>query len=173
MVAMFYLYLLYNEYTARQVTVLSFYAGQVKQIRHEMSKHSLLKQLPVKLHTVDSYQGEENEIVLLSLVRSNWDNNIGFLSVVNRACVALSRARTGFYLFGSRGTLEGSEDPSWSAVLGSLQSFGGIVEALPLVCARHGRETNATGEQPIPFRALALPLTYRSRHRDQFPPRRM
>jgi hypothetical protein len=47
---------------------------------------------------VDNYQGEENDIVLLSLVRSNEDGKIGFLSIENRVCVALSRAKFNRYL---------------------------------------------------------------------------
>jgi superfamily I DNA and/or RNA helicase len=42
---------------------------------------------------VDNYQGEENDIILLSLVRSNEDGAIGFLKTDNRVCVAISRAR--------------------------------------------------------------------------------
>jgi helicase required for RNAi-mediated heterochromatin assembly 1 len=49
----------------------------------------------VKILTVDNYQGEENKIVLLSLVRSNNQNSIGFLGISNRICVALSRAKEG------------------------------------------------------------------------------
>ena len=47
----------------------------------------------VRLTTVDNFQGEESGI---SLVRSNKDETIGFISDVNRACVALSRAKKGF-----------------------------------------------------------------------------
>ena len=47
----------------------------------------------VRVSTVDNFQGEENEIILLSLVRSNTDNKIGFLKMNNRICVALSRAK--------------------------------------------------------------------------------
>lgn len=50
---------------------------------------------------VDKYQGEENDIIILSLVRSNEDGNIGFLSIENRVCVALSRAKTGFFMIGN------------------------------------------------------------------------
>lgn len=50
---------------------------------------------------MDGYQGEENEIVLLSLVRSNNSNSVGFLKNNNRVCVALSRARLGFYIAGN------------------------------------------------------------------------
>jgi len=55
----------------------------------------------IRVSSVDGYQGEENEIVLLSLVRSNKYNSIGFLKTNNRVCVALSRARLGFYIAGN------------------------------------------------------------------------
>lgn len=50
---------------------------------------------------VDNYQGEENHIVILSLVRSNSGNNLGYTAVENRICVALSRAKNGFYVLGN------------------------------------------------------------------------
>ena len=47
----------------------------------------------VRVTVVDNFQGEENETIVLSLVRSNDDNRIGFLKTDNRICVALSRAK--------------------------------------------------------------------------------
>ena len=47
----------------------------------------------VRVTVVDNFQGEENDIILLSLVRSNEENRIGFLKTDNRICVALSRAK--------------------------------------------------------------------------------
>lgn len=55
----------------------------------------------IRVSSVDGYQGEENEIVLLSLVRSNDINSVGFLKKNNRVCVALSRARLGFFIAGN------------------------------------------------------------------------
>jgi len=55
----------------------------------------------VKVQTVDNFQGEENDIIILSLVRSNDKLNIGFLKISNRVNVALSRARHGLFLFGN------------------------------------------------------------------------
>jgi helicase required for RNAi-mediated heterochromatin assembly 1 len=62
-------------------------------------KDSPIKQ--VKIRTVDNYQGEENDIIILSLVRSNHNDQIGFLKASNRVCVALSRARHGMFIFGN------------------------------------------------------------------------
>uniref|UniRef100_A0AC34GED5 DNA2/NAM7 helicase-like C-terminal domain-containing protein n=1 Tax=Panagrolaimus sp. ES5 TaxID=591445 RepID=A0AC34GED5_9BILA len=51
------------------------------------------------IQCVDNYQGEENDIIILSLVRSNNpENKIGFLKTPNRVCVALSRAKLGLYV---------------------------------------------------------------------------
>lgn len=54
----------------------------------------------VKITVVDNYQGEESNIIVLSLVRNNDENKIGFLASINRVCVALSRAREGELITG-------------------------------------------------------------------------
>jgi superfamily I DNA and/or RNA helicase len=54
----------------------------------------------VKVTVVDNFQGEENDIILISLVRSNSEAKTGFLKIENRVCVALSRAKMGFYIIG-------------------------------------------------------------------------
>lgn len=87
-------YLIANSYEPKQITILTLYTGQLINIRNLIRKQ--YKNLyDVIVSTVDSYQGEENDIILLSLVRSNKNNSIGFLKVSNRVCVALSRARKG------------------------------------------------------------------------------
>lgn len=49
----------------------------------------------MRITVVDNFQGEESDIILLSLVRSNAEDVVGFLKTENRVCVALSRARHG------------------------------------------------------------------------------
>lgn len=65
----------------------------------QLSKKTNLKDVFVT--TVDSFQGLEADIIVLSLVRSNTHGNIGFLSDQNRICVAMSRARYGLYIIGN------------------------------------------------------------------------
>lgn len=106
MVIEFANYLTMQNYTGSQITILSLYTGQLLKIREKILKDQRFsdKNHPmrqVKVVTVDNYQGEENDIVLLSLVRNNHEDNIGFLKASNRVCVALSRARHGFYIFGN------------------------------------------------------------------------
>jgi superfamily I DNA and/or RNA helicase len=89
-------YLVNNSHHPEKITILTLYGAQLIKIRDLMQKKefkSLSRQ--VKTSTVDRYQGEENDIILLSLVRSNKNNSIGFLKISNRVCVALSRARKG------------------------------------------------------------------------------
>lgn len=86
-------YLIMQKYEPADITILCTYNAQAELICKLSSKHQAIKKC--RITVVDNYQGEENKIVILSLVRSNRDNNIGFLSAQNRVCVALSRAREG------------------------------------------------------------------------------
>ncbi|RAK98890.1 putative DEAD box helicase involved in nonsense mediated decay [Aspergillus ibericus CBS 121593] len=115
MVAGFFVYLMQNGNALKDITILTFYNGQRKKILSLLRQHPYLQGQYVKVVTVDSYQGEENEIVILSLVRSG-TKNIGFLSIENRVCVALSRARRGFYMFGNAMSLSNDSD-LWRRVL--------------------------------------------------------
>ena len=67
----------------------------------------------------DNYQGEENHIIILSLVRSNTENNAGFLKTHNRICVALSRARCGLFVIGNINMLA-KVDEMWRNIRTSL-----------------------------------------------------
>lgn len=116
MVVGLFTHLVYNGFDTEDITVLTFYNGQRKRIladlRHQLDGESR----KFNVVTVDSYQGEENKVVILSLVRSNENNQIGFLNVDNRVCVALSRAQRGFYIFGNGLLLHGNS-PTWSTVI--------------------------------------------------------
>ncbi|KAJ5108539.1 hypothetical protein N7456_005214 [Penicillium angulare] len=146
MLVEFYVYLLMNGTLASSITIITFYNGQRKLLLKMMRNHQSLKYLSPKVMTVDSYQGEENDIVLLSLVRSNSKNGIGFLAVENRVCVALSRAKRGFFLFGN-GKLLASVSPLWSQVLKIMDSDTKKLRtgsSLRLTCQKHGNHTDIT-----------------------------
>jgi len=82
-------YLILQEYKPEQITVLTMYTGQMFLLKKEFSETCE----GVRITCVDNFQGEENDIILLSLVRSNGKGNIGFLNIDNRICVSLSRAK--------------------------------------------------------------------------------
>uniref|UniRef100_A0A1I8J6T6 AAA_11 domain-containing protein n=1 Tax=Macrostomum lignano TaxID=282301 RepID=A0A1I8J6T6_9PLAT len=77
-----------------RITILCAYKRQMSLKCSENSMH-------VKVHTIDLYQGDENDVVIVSLVRSNPASNIGFLKTLNRRCVAQSRARLAMVFVGN------------------------------------------------------------------------
>lgn len=150
MIVGFVEYLRYNGMNTDDITVLTFYNGQRKRILSDLRKCVSMTGCKFNVVTVDSYQGEENKVVLLSLVRSNDRNQIGFLNVDNRVCVALSRAQCGFYVFGNGKLLYGT--PTWNKVIGimagqkrkherpRIEPISRVAEALPLRCSNHNEE---------------------------------
>jgi helicase required for RNAi-mediated heterochromatin assembly 1 len=150
MVVGFFNYLLLNGVDTSKITILTFYNGQRKAIIKRLRQHPNYGMRPSpNIVTVDNYQGEENDIVLLSLVRSNKKYQIGFLDVDNRVCVALSRARRGFYIFGNAQMLA-SESATWAKVVEIMygknkasnpNKIRHLGYNLPLVCANHGYKT--------------------------------
>lgn len=90
----------------------------------------------VRITVVDNYQGEDNKIILLSLVRSNTTNSIGFLAFKNRICVALSRAKHGLYIIGNMNVLK-KASTLWLDISEVLQLQFSIGGDLGLKCATH------------------------------------
>ena len=136
-IACLYKYLLYHEYKAHQITVITSYKSQEYKIRSQLQLKGIdLDDDHVRVTTIDNYQGEENDIILLSLVRSNKQKNVGFLKEKNRVCVALSRARCGFYCIGNFQLFQESCE-FWSSIVDDLKSKGILSDSLELVCHRH------------------------------------
>ena len=147
-------YLVTNGYSPEDITILSLYNGQLSEIEQKIKSYKKLNNgtFKVEVKTVDNYQGEENKIILLSLVRSNPYGNIGFLKISNRICVALSRARNGLYIFGNAKCLHISSikeqkknrlkknqekqeiTPLWIRILQMMKNNKSISDSLPLKC---------------------------------------
>ena len=150
MIVNFFNYLIINGAKTKDITVLTFYNGQRKLILSSLRKHANLQGEVFKVVTVDSYQGEENGIVLLSLVRSNLNKQIGFLSVANRVCVALSRAQQGFYIFGDAGLLSRQSRLWYKLVKAMSENPRRVGLVLPLTCLNHQSVTYAKGMSLVP-----------------------
>jgi superfamily I DNA and/or RNA helicase len=113
-----------------RITVLTTYCGQLVRLRKRFRAPGGEAGLDeVRLCSVDQFQGEESDIIILSLVRSNTLGSIGFLSVQNRMVVALSRARHGLYILGN-GTLLSGRSALWRGVLEQLGATRAIGPAL-------------------------------------------
>jgi superfamily I DNA and/or RNA helicase len=81
------------------VAVIAPYSAQVRRLREILPIPGL------EIDSVDGFQGREKEAVVLSLVRSNTENEIGFLADVRRTNVALTRARRKLIVVGDSATL--------------------------------------------------------------------
>jgi len=88
-----------------QIGVICMYKEQVRLLRKKLQGIQWLRNLQddgiLKIDTVDSYQGKENSIIIVSLVRNNHELIQGFLKHESRANVALSRAKERLYIVGS------------------------------------------------------------------------
>ena len=93
-------------YPADKITILATYAGQRALIRNVLEyrcRRSPVFGMPRAVTTVDKYQGEQNDYVILSLTRTL---RVGYLRDIRRLTVALSRARLGLYVLGRREVFE-------------------------------------------------------------------
>ena len=100
-----------GELTKKDIGIITPYAGQVRAIRNSMSE----KLDDVEVRTVDGYQGREKEVIIFSCVRSNPEQNVGFLAEPRRLNVALTRAKRGLIVIGDPSTLR--SDKNWQAWL--------------------------------------------------------
>ncbi|XP_054273692.1 NFX1-type zinc finger-containing protein 1-like [Macrosteles quadrilineatus] len=128
-------YLVQQGYKPQDITILATYKGQMYHMKSEIKNMTGFPK-GIQITVVDNFQGEENKIILLSMVRSNAVNKIGFLEIENRICVALSRARDGLYIVGNMNCLVANSD-IWARIRNSLtvqQSYG---PALFLRCQIH------------------------------------
>lgn len=150
MIVAFMKYLVQNGVKPAEITVLTYYRGQRKRILQLLRREFVsMGTGHFNVATVDSYQGEENEIVLLSLVRSPQSQfdvkRVGFVESLNRATVAISRARRGFFMFGNKDNLFQSTIQSfdtWAPVWNGFaeQQRVAMGKGLPLVCQNHDEQ---------------------------------
>ncbi|XP_071151751.1 LOW QUALITY PROTEIN: NFX1-type zinc finger-containing protein 1-like [Mytilus edulis] len=161
-----YKYLRMQGYPSSKITVLSTYLDQVRLLRElirpiedEFSKKDSYidgivnclavsnnhdktsNEMTVRVKAVDNYQGEENEIILLSLVRSNKENKIGYLSEANRVCVALSRAKIGLYAIGNFELLK-AKSKLWNNIVNDAEKRQCFGTTLQLTCQKHKNSTD-------------------------------
>jgi len=89
------------------VGVISPYRAQVQHLRHLISKRAFFKPYRhlVSVNTVDGFQGQERDIIIISLVRANDEGQIGFLRDLRRMNVAITRARMKLFILGDAQTM--------------------------------------------------------------------
>ncbi len=91
------------------IGIISPYAEQVRMIRAQISEDIELKTWDIQVDTIDGFQGQEKDVICISLVRSNTTNEIGFLKDFRRLNVALTRAKKKLIVIGDFATLSSNE----------------------------------------------------------------
>ena len=89
------------------VGIISPYRAQVQLLRRLLVKQEFFKPFRrfISINTVDGFQGQERDVIVISLVRSNDDGQIGFLRDLRRMNVAITRARMKLIILGDRPTM--------------------------------------------------------------------
>ena len=89
------------------IAVISPYRHHVEVLKEQLLSFSTLTDAgqAISINTIDSFQGQERDLVYISMTRSNADSTIGFLSDVRRMNVAMTRARKKLVVVGDSATL--------------------------------------------------------------------
>ena len=91
-----------EEQSIKEATFISPYAAQVRRAKSTLPKN-------INCSTIDGFQGQEDDVIIISLVRNNEEGEIGFLSDYRRMNVAMTRARKKLIVIGDSATLGGNE----------------------------------------------------------------
>ena len=149
------LFLLSNGYKPSQLTILAGYLGQQQKLRalqkEAQSKHKELFAKEegadeidsIQIQTIDMYQGDENDIVIVSLTRSNPDGTIGFMNTLNRRCVAQSRAKCGMYLVGNLKTFTTTKSV-WTKIIREMGKNDCVNSTFDIQCKKHRHQKQLT-----------------------------
>ena len=89
------------------VGIISPYRAQVQYLKRLLKKYEFFKPYRrlISVNTVDGFQGQERDVILISLVRSNDEGQIGFLKDLRRMNVAMARARMKLIILGDKNTM--------------------------------------------------------------------
>jgi len=111
------------------IAVISPYKEQIRLLKEQLDDHPTVSVHSDKIavNTIDSFQGQERDVVYLSMTRSNNEGDIGFLSDIRRMNVAMTRARKKLVVIGDSSTL--SRLPFYADFIAYAEEIGGYKSA--------------------------------------------
>lgn len=120
--------------------IISPYRAQVRMIRRLLKMQRFYRRIrgQVSVHTVDGFQGQERDVIVISMVRDNEKGEIGFLGDLRRMNVAITRARMKLIVIGNSETL--SKHKFYHALFEHFEQVGQVLTAT--------EETTGTQEEP-------------------------
>lgn len=104
------------------IGIISPYKEQVRHMQESLGETEELKTHDIRIDSIDGFQGQEKDIIYISLVRSNDQGNIGFLNDYRRLNVALTRAKKKLIIVGDSSTLGGSR--MYTELINHLEKYG-------------------------------------------------
>ncbi|KAI3405053.2 SEN1 [Candida oxycetoniae] len=117
-----------QQHLAGRIGIISPYKEQIRTIKDVfVRRFGRIILSEIDFNTVDGFQGQEKEIIIMSCVRASPDGNVGFLSDVRRMNVALTRARTTLWILGNRTSL--SRNKVWKSLLDDAEKRNAITNA--------------------------------------------
>ena len=123
-----------NAWLDEEITVgiITPYSAQVDQLHKLAEASAILEPLYryITINTVDAFQGQERDVIIISFVRSNDKGEVGFLADIRRTNVAMTRARKKLIMIGDSATL--SSHPFYLEVLEFVQKEGFYKSAFEL-----------------------------------------
>jgi len=139
-----------------EIGIITFYRSQLSLLRRSFRttssyfssssppssstklNHQLAQLCNIEMHTADKFQGRDKEIIILSCVRSNSQNNVGeLLKDWRRTNVAITRARSKFLIVGSKSTLE-KGDQLWEKLIREVEGMNGVLDLKKEILLGHG-----------------------------------
>lgn len=125
-----HLYLIADAFLEKEppsIAIISPYREQALHIEEELKEDPNVSKLDLTVNTIDGFQGQEKDLVFISLVRSNTKGEIGFLTDYRRMNVAMTRARKQLIIVGD------------SATIGNNKFYGEFLD----YCEKHGEYRSA------------------------------
>ena len=106
------------------IGIIAPYQAQIKLLTEALSEESSLATIMenLKVNTVDAFQGQERDVIYISLVRSNDRSEIGFLKEYRRMNVAMTRAKSTLVIIGDSATL--ASDPFYRKMIDYIEKNG-------------------------------------------------
>jgi ATP-dependent RNA/DNA helicase IGHMBP2 len=113
-----------EDFKKLSIGIIAPYKAQTECLRAAIVRYDWYKEMEknISINSVDAFQGQERDIMLISLVRSNSEGEIGFLSNVRRMNVAMTRARHLLLMVGDSATL--SSHPFFDELIQDMQARG-------------------------------------------------
>ncbi|KAH9863899.1 hypothetical protein J1614_009831 [Plenodomus biglobosus] len=159
-------YLGQQGYGTEDIVILTPYLGQLyllmrtlaeenDPILNDLDSHELIRaglltpaagniaKRNIRISTIDNYQGEESDIVIACMTRSNKIGDIGFMSAPQRVNVLLSRARNALIMIGNPDTFINARKGRdvWVPLMNQLTRDGHVYDGFPVKCEQHPKKT--------------------------------